>query len=1095
MKKHPYRNRLLLALPFVLFACDGGGSRGAPMQDTTLPEVTITSPAAFAVLSGVVNIAVACTDNSGKIKQVEFFVDGVRSALKTAPPFTFSWDTSSNADGIHIVIARCTDAAGNWRETSICVTVRGVPPIPQGRPVYIVMMSHIEGDFGFPEAHPDCLQTFYQSLPLAPPGTPPPPGPTFAVDIAGTELLHEIAQNYRDAYGGKPKWFLEPTGEFWQTEADVTYGNKLFARYDYLAAGYEFGVQGHAIYYSGNSFCWYNSPHSEPGIQWKFRDMHNFAEQARHNAQKVNHGKTYTGGHKLERGAMGDLAAEQAIARSAFALGYRISYEDHDGHTVGEPPGINNSRASYYVYRADYGGGVQLVIIDMNGSVMGNCPGNTPRCETPAEAVARLDRTLAARQTDSDPDRVYYFAFTIHSDGVWSDFHATTLGQPMLGEGLGLTILLDAIRQRVNAGANIKFVTPMDLAAIFEQENPAAPALTNDFTPPTGRASGPGTGGPWINRLMLATSSDGLHFTRAHRVITDQGAVPDLAIDARGWIYLYYVGWTVGNDINKTVVAISPDNGATWYFKRVILSGFEGMPDAVDPDIQILSDGRFRLYLTTAEQSQPPRTYYAESADGIHFTRMGVAFNPPGDALDPSTALINGVWRIFAGGRTPTPGANWRGSSADGTSFSYDGEIVLTKDGHTQALANIIPVLGGFRLYTFPHHVLPYINSFFTTDGVNWTAELGVRLKMDASAGLESLGVADPAVVRLANGTYLMVYVTVIPEAPQPACEDVAPDSGVFSIEDYEGWVTDGNGNRLYTRIVQPVAAQNPGKCFAALVPIPGGTGDGAPLADSPLYRDLAARGFLVVAFNAPGRGNNLPRNLRSDGPQNYNGFADQDALKAIIDYTYALPNVTKNNIGVQTSSFGISTAAGALGRYTTLPVKYPLDVEGPSDCFNIAFETYALDADPSNDRHEQFRQMTGHYCTTRDPAPENQAWWAEREALRFIGRIRARCMRAQNQWDHAQPPNLQYSTWDYPPLWYQNKHAVDMVNTATNGASPWTRMNGSQVGPPPFEPGNLPNTTYTRESPPKYERAPQNGYPLPAITFLILELAQMPPL
>ncbi|MBI3657224.1 MAG: hypothetical protein HY232_12475 [Acidobacteria bacterium] len=335
-------------------------------------------------------------------------------------------------------------------------------------PVYVVTMSHIEGDATiFREGDPTCLGIQYQITPLPEPGQPPVPGPTFAVDVAGTDLLYEIAQNFSDAYGGPPKWFLEPVGEFWQTEADPTFGDKLFARYDYLQAGYEFGIQGHAIYYSGKSFCWYNSPHSEEGIQWKFRDLHRFAEQVSHDGEKVNHGLTYTGGWKLEQEALGGEAAERVIARTAHRLGYRISYEDYDAHTVDNPDGRIKTRPTYYVYRADYGDGVEITVIDMNGSVTGTCSGHTSRCETPEEATARLDRTLQARSQDPDPSRVYYFALVIHSNGVWNDYHLTTLGEPLRGEGLGLKTLLEAVQQRVNNGENIKFVTPMELDNIF----------------------------------------------------------------------------------------------------------------------------------------------------------------------------------------------------------------------------------------------------------------------------------------------------------------------------------------------------------------------------------------------------------------------------------------------------------------------------------------------------------------------------------------------------------------------------------------------------------------------------------------------------
>ncbi|MGQ9758993.1 MAG: hypothetical protein ACUVQ5_00240 [Candidatus Methanomethylicaceae archaeon] len=195
----------------------------------------------------------------------------------------------------------------------------------------------------------------------------------------------------------------------------------------------------------------------------------------------------------------------------------------------------------------------------------------------------------------------------------------------------------------------------------------SAPRLTSDFTPPTGAATGPEAGpGLWKMRLMSAISTDGLTFTRTNKVITDQGDIPDLVQDSRGWIYLYYVGWTVGSEQNKMVVAISQDKGSSWVYKRVNILGFEKMADAVDPDVQILPDGTFRLYFTS-QDGLGPRTYYAEGTDGINFKNMGVAFSKLGRmVLDPSTILIGSVWHIFAGGTTDTPEANWHGTSSDG---------------------------------------------------------------------------------------------------------------------------------------------------------------------------------------------------------------------------------------------------------------------------------------------------------------------------------------------------------------------------------------------------------------------------------------------
>lgn len=288
------------------------------------------------------------------------------------------------------------------------------------------------------------------------------------------------------------------------------------------------------------------------------------------------------------------------------------------------------------------------------------------------------------------------------------------------------------------------------------------PEPANDFTPPTGKASGPGRHGPWNNRLMIARSRDGLSFTRTNRIVTDQGDVPDLVRDSQGWLYLYYTGWTVGPYLNRTAVAISTDEGASWVFKYVNISGLETpMASAVDPDVQILGDGTFRLYVTSdPHDGGGPRTYCAEGSDGINFTLGGVAFQRPGRVvLDPSTLHIGNVWHFFAGGAGPE--GNWYATSADGRTFTYQSlRRFVGEDGFSYVVANALAVDGGYRFYAFGRGG---IVSFFTRDGIDWKPESGYRLEPNTSTGLEGREAKDPAVVRLPDGSYLMVYVTAIP--------------------------------------------------------------------------------------------------------------------------------------------------------------------------------------------------------------------------------------------------------------------------------------------------------------------------------------------
>lgn len=244
-----------------------------------------------------------------------------------------------------------------------------------------------------------------------------------------------------------------------------------------------------------------------------------------------------------------------------------------------------------------------------------------------------------------------------------------------------------------------------------------------------------------------------------------------------------------------------------------------------------------------------------------------------------------------------------------------------------------------------------------------------------------------------------------------------------------ETFVVAPNGSRLYTRIVQPDPMAAGARRFPAVVTVPGGTGDGAPLADRASWREVAALGFVVVAFNAEGRGAGLPGNLRSDGVADCNGFGDQSDLKAVIEHAAALSCVDPSNLGVFSMSFGLAMAAGTLGRYPALPVAYLIDEEGPHDSRVVAFQEVGREA-----------PVCGHLSTATDPSPENIAFWAEREAVRHVGGFGGRYLRLQAEVDHAQGRGF-------------FRHAIEMIRAATDlshggdGLASWTRVNMAAYG------------------------------------------------
>lgn len=233
-----------------------------------------------------------------------------------------------------------------------------------------------------------------------------------------------------------------------------------------------------------------------------------------------------------------------------------------------------------------------------------------------------------------------------------------------------------------------------------------------------------------------------------------------------------------------------------------------------------------------------------------------------------------------------------------------------------------------------------------------------------------------------------------------------------------EVYVSSSNGKRIYVHVHIPSWAG----VFPTVILVPGGVGDGNAFDtrnDWANANNLARHGMVAIHFDPQGRG-------RSEGNEDYDGFIHQDDLKTVVEYAVTLPSIDKNNIGIVTFSYGIQMGAGTLGRYD-LPVRYLLDVEGPS----------SREYTTKHNSPSIVRILGGH--TTSD-----DAFWSEREAVRFIGKIKARYYRLQAEIDHAQGRQV--------------GHAIELINEATrNGV--WNRCNR-----------NPPNIFYDVKNPEKYD-------------------------
>ncbi len=103
----------------------------ATTPDTTPPTVSMTAPANGAKLTDTVTVSANATDNVA-VAAVQFQLDGTNlggAVTGPGPVYSISWDTSSAANGSHVLTAIASDAAGNKTTSgSISVTVHNVAP-------------------------------------------------------------------------------------------------------------------------------------------------------------------------------------------------------------------------------------------------------------------------------------------------------------------------------------------------------------------------------------------------------------------------------------------------------------------------------------------------------------------------------------------------------------------------------------------------------------------------------------------------------------------------------------------------------------------------------------------------------------------------------------------------------------------------------------------------------------------------------------------------------------------------------------------------------------------------------------------------------
>ncbi len=162
-----------------------------PAGDTTKPVTAIASPATNSSGKGTITISGSATDNVG-ITKVELLVDGaVKATDSTAPFATFSWDSTTVGDGIHALVFKAYDAAGNAATSaSVSISITNITPPPTP------IISSVSA--------------------------------TPATIIAGQKSTLSWTTQYASSCDVTPGGTLGTTATSWQTPALTTVGTKIY---------------------------------------------------------------------------------------------------------------------------------------------------------------------------------------------------------------------------------------------------------------------------------------------------------------------------------------------------------------------------------------------------------------------------------------------------------------------------------------------------------------------------------------------------------------------------------------------------------------------------------------------------------------------------------------------------------------------------------------------------------------------------------------------------------------------------------------------------------------------------------------------------
>jgi hypothetical protein len=273
--------------------------------------------------------------------------------------------------------------------------------------------------------------------------------------------------------------------------------------------------------------------------------------------------------------------------------------------------------------------------------------------------------------------------------------------------------------------------------------------------------------GPGAYDLIRCSSTDGTTWSNL-TLFQDSSGVPSIAQHSSGTIYVafqWFPAPAMSNPaFDKIAIKKSVDGGLSW--GQPTLAVFSGYPGTYkrpfDPTIVIADNGQVRMYFSGSKTGSltlldsTVHSYSAISPDGVNYTwepgvRVAVADSV---TIDPAVIKIGSQWHYFSPRGAPQAGA-FHFISGDGLSWTRT--VGISSDFNHNYTGNLMVDGSSVRFYGTPFPQANPVWNISGSDGYTWSGF------QNCSGATTSGGAnADPAVIKLGAGNYMMIYVSTL---------------------------------------------------------------------------------------------------------------------------------------------------------------------------------------------------------------------------------------------------------------------------------------------------------------------------------------------